>query len=380
MNSHIKKLALNVAIAGALASLPMSAVATNGILAYGNGMVAHGVGGAGVANPGEGMAAVDNPALAALVGGGWSIQASGFFPNAAANVGNGYVESDADSFLIPGGHWFGEINDTTVAGLTISAMGGMATDYSAQLMGASTGMELSGVIIAPTIATRVSDKVALGGAILFGYEELETHGPGMPPLPGNQEDDATGFGFELGMQIQATPSTSIGIDYQSKIDMDDMEAFSNTIFAMSSDKQLTLPPIWTIGITQGIGEKWKISADISDVPWSKVGVIDQVFGWEDQTVYKIGAEYQVKEDLALRFGYNYGKSPIPDSAVQQNILAPAITEQHYTIGFTKEFAAGKLHGYYAHIRENEQFQENPVGLPSIKMDQNAFGLGWEVQF
>ena len=32
------------------------------------------------------------------------------------------------------------------------------------------------------------------------------------------------------------------------------------------------------------------------------------------------------------------------------------------------------------MTENEQFQAGgPGGLPSIKMDQNAFGLGWEVK-
>ncbi len=379
MTSRYIKLALTAAITSSLTALPMGASATNGILAYGNGMVAHGVGGAGVANPAEGMSAVDNPALAALVGGGWSVQASAFNPNRAANVGNGYVDSDSDWFLIPGGHWFTEIDDKTTAGITVAALGGMNTDYPPQLMGARVGMDLMGVIIAPTVATRVSDKVAIGGAVLFGYEQLETTGPGMGGLPGDQEDDATGWGFELGMQIQATPTTSIGIDYQSKIDMDDMDEFSNTIFGPANDKQLTLPAIWTVGITQQIGDQWKISADVSEVPWSDVGVIGELFGWEDQTVYRIGAEYMVSDDFAVRFGYNHGDTPIPDTAVQQNILAPAITEDHYSIGFTKAFANGKLHGYYARITENEQSQANPFGLPSIKMDQNAFGLGWEVQ-
>jgi len=164
--------------------------------------------------------------------------------------------------------------------------------------------------------------------------------------------------------------------------MDDMDEFSNTIFAGAEDKQLTLPAIITIGITQRIGENWAISADISDVPWSDVGVIGESFGWEDQTVYKIGAEVQLEDGWALRFGYNHGDTPIPNSAVMQNVLAPAVTEDHYTIGFSKKFTKGILHGYYARVAEAEQTQDPvPPGFApwQIKMDQNAFGIGWEVK-
>ena len=382
MKTNLKKLAISATITSIMAAVPMSASATNGILAYGNGMVSHGLGGAGVANAGDSMSAVDNPALAAKVGAGWSVQLSGFNPNRSANIGRGYVDSDSDWFAIPGGSWFMDVNDNTVAGLTVSALGGMNADYPPELFGARTGMNLEGVIIAPTIATKVSDKVTLGGAILFGYETLETTGPGEGGLPGNQEDDATGWGFELGIAIEASPSTTLGLDYQSKIDMDDMDEFSNTIFAGAEDKQLTLPAIITIGITQRIGENWAISADISDVPWSDVGVIGESFGWEDQTVYKIGAEVQLEDGWALRFGYNHGDTPIPNSAVMQNVLAPAVTEDHYTIGFSKKFTKGILHGYYARVAEAEQTQDPvPPGFApwQIKMDQNAFGIGWEVK-
>lgn len=385
MKTNHMKLALSIAITSTLAALPLSVSATNGILQHGSGIVSLGVGGAGVAHAAEGMSAVDNPALAALVGGGWSVQASAFNPNRSANVGNGYLESDSSWYAIPGGHWFTEINDTTVAGVTVSALGGMGTDYPAQLFGARTGMELSGVIIEPTIAAKVSDAVSVGFGLIYGYEMMETEGagpqgPNGPFFPTTTDDSASGWGFELGIAVQAGPSTTLGLDYQSEIKMDDMDEFASYLFAQASDPALSMPAIWTLGITQQIGDNWKLLFDVSDVPWSSIAVFDEVFGWEDQTVYKIGAEVQLKEDLALRFGYNHGDTPIPDTAVGNNILAPAVTEDHFTIGFTKKFAAGNLHGYYARMPENEQFQAGgPGGLPSIKMDQNAFGLSWEVK-
>ncbi len=386
MKANFKKLALSTAIAGIMAALPLSASATNGILPYGNGIVSHGVGGAGVANAAEGMSAVDNPALAALVGAGWSIQASAFNPNRSANFGNGYVESDSNWFAIPGGHWFTEVGDGIVTGLTVSALGGMNTDYPADLFGARTGINLEGVLITPTIATQVSDAVSIGAGLIFAYETMESEGagpqgPNGPFFPTTTDDSATGWGFELGVAIQAGPSTMIGLDYQSEVKMDSMDNFASYLFAQASDPALSLPASITLGITQQIGDKWKISADVTDMPWSDIELLQEVFGWEDQTIYKIGAEMQVNESLAIRFGYNHGASPIPDSAAGQNVLAPAVTEDHYTVGFSKKLSGnGTIHGYYARVTENEQLQAGaPGGFPSIKMDQNAFGISYEVK-
>ena len=173
MTKQSKRLALTAAMTAAIAAAPMSAMATNGILQHGNGIVSMGAGGAGVANPGEGMSAADNPALAALVGPGWSIQATAFNPNRSAHLGRGYVESDSSWFLIPGGHWFTDISDRSVAGLTVTPMGGLGTDYPPELFGTRTGIELSGVIIEPTAATKVTDTITLGFGLIYAYQMME---------------------------------------------------------------------------------------------------------------------------------------------------------------------------------------------------------------
>jgi len=385
MSNKINSIFAVSTLVAAMVAVPMTASATNGILPYGNGLISHGVGGAGVANASEAMSAVDNPALIARVGASWGVQASGFNPNRSANVGRGYVDSESEWFLIPGGAWFTEVKDGVVAGITVSALGGMNTDYPAGLFGARAGLDLSGVIIAPTIATNVSDNVSIGAAILYGYEKLVTEGPGQPPLPKNESDTATGFGFEIGVAIDVAEGTTIGIDYQSEIDMDEFDKHNQYIFAPTAaqglDAQLTLPAITTIGIQHRINDQWKVLADVTDIPWSDIPLLKEQFGWDDQTIYKIGAEMQVNDNLAIRFGYNHGDSPIPNKAAGTNILAPATTEDHYSVGFTKKMGNGSITGYYARVPNNEQKQEGaPGGLPSIQMDQNAFGLSYHVEF
>ncbi len=368
-------------LTSSLIGLPLTAQASNGILSYGNGLIAHGVGGAGVANASEAMSALDNPALVARVGASWGVQMTGFNLIRSANMGRGNVESDKEWFPVPGGAWFTQINENTVAGVTVAAMGGINVDYPAQLLGAPVYVNLTGTTVTPTIATNLTDSVSLGAGLVYGYQTMETNGPGQGGLPRNDDDSASGWGVEVGIAIDLGDRTTLGLDYQSKIDFDIMQKHAAYLFAHASDPQITFPPITTLGMSHQINDQWKVMADISDLKWSDVAVLKEVFGWEDQTVYKIGAEMQVNERLAVRFGYNYGKSQIPDANVSNNILAPAITEKHYTVGFTKKLNQGSVTGYAAVVPEKEQQQAGgPGGFPSIKSNQNAFGLAYHVEF
>ena len=38
--------------------------------------------------------------------------------------------------------------------------------------------------------------------------------------------------------------------------------------------------------------------------------------------------------MTLRAGYNYARAPIPEDQVMFNMLAPATSERHYTLGAT----------------------------------------------
>ena len=60
------------------------------------------------------------------------------------------------------------------------------------------------------------------------------------------------------------------------------------------------------------------------------------FGWKNQTIYKLGLAYQLNDQWTVRGGWNYGKSPIPsdNGAILVNIVAPATTQSHMTMGAT----------------------------------------------
>lgn len=106
------------------------------------------------------------------------------------------------------------------------------------------------------------------------------------------------------------------------------------------------------------------------------------FGWEDQVVYKLGVQYGVNKKLQLRAGYNYGKSPIPNDQLTFNTLFPAVTEKHYSLGFTYRHSDElEITGAYVYAASNSQCspnRQNVIGSACVNMHQNIFGLslGW----
>jgi long-chain fatty acid transport protein len=363
-----------------IALLPINAMATNGIFPMGNGIVAQGMGGAGIANAGDTISAADNPALAAKVSNSWALGGTLFNPNRSANVGGGYIDSESNYFLIPQVGRIKQLNDKLSVGIVTTAMGGMNTDYPDTLFGTRTGQNLMGVIISPTVAYKASDKVSIGASAMIGYESLETEGPGAGGLPGNAKDSAFGLGLKVGLTADVTPTTTLGFVAQTKVNMKEMDDHCAGMFNAASDCSLDLPAVVGIGISTQLSNKVKFVGDVQRIYWEGVPIFDELFGWKDQTVVKVGMEYQVSDRLALRAGYNHGKSPIPASNTNRAILAPAIVEDHLSIGFSKKMGKGTVSAYYARTLENEQKMNNVAGLPAVKMDQNALGVGYSVNF
>ncbi len=57
------------------------------------------------------------------------------------------------------------------------------------------------------------------------------------------------------------------------------------------------------------------------------------YGWTDMTTYKVGAAWNVTDQLVWRFGYSLGEQPIRAPDALFNILAPGVMEQYFTAGF-----------------------------------------------
>ena len=405
----IRKTRLALAIAAVFA-LPATALATNGILPAGNGMVSQGMGGAGLANAGEAAAGMDNPALISQTGNaisaGWTI----FSPQRkvdSTSVGGSVVKSDSTMFAIPQAAFTSRINSDMNWGIMAYAMGGMNTDYPTGPFGAGApggnspqSVNLEGLILAPTMSYSVNPDVAVGASLLLGYETFTTRNLFGMGASGTGQRTATGVGFKLGVDAKVANGIEVGAMFQPKLSMkNNNDYFKNLLggFGFKGNSGLDLPTEYGVGAKFAVGPSVDILADALYYDWAGVDVF-KFFGWKSEPVYKIGAEYRPTDSLALRIGYNYGKSPIQGGtaaangsmdAAFANYPFPAISQSHITLGVGYKLdSKATLNAYYLYaptVTETATRTSQTLGGPvpagtKIGMSQTAFGLGVNYAF
>ncbi len=393
------------------AFLISTAFATNGYFSHGYGTQYKSLAGAGVGLSLNSLGAATNPASIASLGQRVDVGASMFNPNRSYTVtGNpsgypgtfglaqGTVESGSTSFIVPSAGVNLSLPGNSSIGLAVYGNGGMNTDYEAATFGMSpTGVNLMQLFVGATYAKKVMDKHSIGVTGVFAWQSFEAKGLGAfgmfssdaTSLSDNDASTATGFGVRIGYLGDILPILSVGASYQSKINMGEFSEYAG-LFAEQGD--FNIPASWTIGVALKATPILTIAADMQKIMYSEVKSIANAmlpnlqtaklgteggagFGWQDMTIYKIGAQLALIPGLTLRAGYSMTEQPVPAETVMFNILAPGVVEDHVTFGVTKSILPTiKLHLAVMRAMSNSVSGANPLEAPNqqtieIEMDQ-----------
>lgn len=408
--------------------------ATNGTFNHGVGQKAQGMGGAGIAFPQDSLAAGTNPAGMVMIGNRVDAGLTLFRPVRDAKLSGttllggvldgSFDGNDTELFPIPEFGYNKMINETTSLGISVFGNGGMNTDYGdgirmfngAAEFPAETGMNLMQLYVVPTVAWQLNDNHSIGIGVNLVAQGLEVKGlqnfdrrivtkyPGK--ITDNDMDFSYGAGIRLGWIGKINDWISLGATYQSKISMSDFDDYKGLL---AEGGGFDIPETYGVGIAVTATPKLSIVFDVvqinfSDVKsianggpttnpdWRLLGTSNGAgFGWDDQTVYKLGFSYQYNPTLVLRAGYNHGDAPIDKQETVFNILAPATVEDHLTLGATWVIGkASELTFHYMHAFENEiKGQGSTIingspfpgtGEADIKMYQDSFGMGYSWAF
>lgn len=231
------------------------------------------------------------------------------------------------------------------AGFGVTAPFGLDLEYRDDWFGRydSIKNQLVTVNLGPALAYRVNDVVAVGGGIDLQYADAELVSalpdplaPGGPSAVTDGRSKLTGddwsLGFNIGVTLQISPVTRIGLHYRSAIDhtlkgdvrISDFGGPLEVLNGKTSSKAgLDLPPILSAGVAHDFTRKLRVFGEAQWFGWSTFedlrirfsnGAPDRVLrqDFDDTLAVSTGARYVLNDRWTLRGGVQYDQTPTVD--------------------------------------------------------------------
>ena len=314
--------------------------------------------------------------------------------------------------------------------LGIGTYGGNTPDNFLLLGGGNAGVNLEQLGISLGYARDVADNVSLGASFLIAYQTFEAKGLGafagftetftqaamagglaVPNnLTNNGEDSSWGYGFQVGALWDINPQFTLGISYRTKMWMDDFNKYSD-LFA--DDGDFDIPAVGSIGLAYKPNNQLTLAFDVQQIWYGDIDAVANKnnlfekcniqfnpmgydsryclggskgagFGWDDMTVFKFGVQYQFNDQWTGRAGFSYADQLIDGREVAFNALAPAVVQQHWTLGATWRLRQDYELDFWGAYMPEESVKgpgEFTTGSPAeIRMSQYELGVNFRWLF
>jgi len=431
--------------------IPSAALATNGYFLIGYGAKSRAMGGVGISYAQDGLVSASNPAAMVDVTDRFDIGGDIFLPVVASynNSPNLPVNHESKAgmlgegvFLVPnmGGVW--KYSDEITLGFSVVGAG-LGTEFdqscdnpdgtffnfncqnlTVNLASDKVGVDLVQMQMLPSIAYKINDQHSVGATLAVGLQRFKAWGLGafadLGFAAGTANVTNEGIAWSYGAGIRLgwlgkfnEDRLKVGVNYSSKVYMSEFDEYKN-LFAEQGD--FDIPENYGVGITFVATNDLDIVLDVTKTIYTGVASIansgpqvvggffecgdincgalgkDQGlgFGWQDQTVYKLGINYSFNKNLDLKAGINYGETPIPKDQILFSLLAPAVVEKHLSLGFTylikedMELSASYVHAFEETLTGPvaATFSNLPAGVENAAatMYQDSLGVSLGIKF
>jgi long-chain fatty acid transport protein len=278
---------------------------------------------------------------------------------------------------------------------------------------------LSTVYIGSYAAWQIAPKISIGGGIQYVLANAESsqrinYGGVLNPLL-NENPDYDGelegkdlkdqtFAANLGVLVRPIETLKVGLSWKSGMDLDIEGDAELTIPAPVTQlsggliQSLTTTVNTTVSVPQSIGfgvsyqltEKLEVISDVNWFNWSVYEDLDFDFkdntlflpdqdqprDWEDSWTFRIGTEYWLTDQYAVRAGYIYDQTPMPDKTHGPEL--PTNIANSLNLGLGGRWKNLSLDLAYAHIfypdRTVESSIRNPQPIGKYESAANVFAM------
>ncbi len=350
------------------------ALAGNGTYFLGISPSSKSLGGTGVANPTNSTdAAFKNPALFSELGltkGNIQAAANGTLikQNASANAGAGEKSATGKGLsLAPAISAAYQACDNFTVGLAAYTYGGADADFTGEATLSETKVESSVNYIGPTFSYKFFDMWSVGISPHLVYADLALNNKTL--VPGSTQStrptkSTIAYGVKFGTAVTPVKDLMIGLSFSPKVrirykeiaDLDTLNFASLAGDGKLDDIDTQDPAQLAMGVSYSFTPSFKLTVDGRYIGWSSADVFREL-GWRDQYVLAAGAEYRL-DKLALRAGFNYGRSVIDDASGEAGNTAVDLSGHNVNQVFVSNL--------------------NLVGFPGISTTHFTVGAGYDI--
>lgn len=325
---------------------------------------------------------------------------------------------------VPFGFYTNKLNDQWAVGFGVYAPFGLVTDYESNFQGRGFGSksEVKVITLQPTVSYAFNDRVSIGfgptiNRIAGTLESDLTLNPAAPDTNIKIKGDDTALGFNVGVLVQATDTTRVGLTYHSKVSYKldghtEVTAPAATAGALRSNRydaslKIDTPESYDLSVTQDLTDAWKLYAGATWTRWSRlkditvknegvvggasggilapalVGTIKEDQNWHDTWAYAVGTSYQLTKQVVLRTGLTFDQSPTNNTDRSPRI--PTGDRTIFSLGLGYEVMPNMtIDLAYSYLKEEDVkvARSNQLASYNAKYENsaNGFGLGMTYRF
>ncbi|MGF6331778.1 long-chain fatty acid transport protein [Pseudomonas sp. BS3782 TE3695] len=348
------------------------------------------------------------------------IDAHADISDASSSPNSGTNKGDMVPFMgVPMGYYVKPIDDQWAFGFGVYAPFGLVTDYENGFAGKYFGSksEVKIVTLQPTVSYAFNDKVSIGFGPTINHISgtLESNLSITQAAPDGKvkiEGDDTALGYNVGILVQATDSTRVGLTYHSKVKYKlegDTKVNYNLLGAVGQNPNqkydasldITTPESVDFSVTHQLDDRWTLYAGSTWTRWSRLkeitvenkgvpallngqfGTITEEQNWHDTWAHAIGASYQLNKQWVLRTGLSVDQAPTNNEDRSPRI--PTGDRKIFSLGAgwspTDDLTIDVA---YSYLREESVKVNNSNGRQNYSAEYenyaNGFGVGATYRF
>lgn len=270
----------------------------------------------------------------------------------------------------------------------------------------STESTIATVSVQPTLAWQITPNISIGMGVFYMYAQNEAEMMvdqsffGFQDGKSSIEADGSDWGYNLGILLTPFEKLSFGFAYRSGVEIDQsgtakleniapalQPLFGGSQFETNVHTTLNFPNLVSFGVAYMPTDKLTLGLDFEWGGWSSFDKQDLDFeneipgtglsdasislDWENAWIIKIGTEYLLNDRLALRAGYSYVESYVPDHTLSP--ANPDADNHNISIGFGYKINRWVVDCFYMASFFEDRTVNNTILSGTYENFTHAFG-------